>query len=104
MRERNHWKFEPGAEVYGSPEMLHAPFGARNSPKFSAAFPPIPPPRCGKSYGHISILKSLSGFIGGPASSITTFKPPSVKILAALPPPAPEPITQPSQGLAEPKT
>src|SRR6266851_8829560 len=101
MRERNHWKFEPGAEVYGSPSMFHAPLGARNSPKFSAALPPTPTPRCGNSYGHISILKSFSGLMLGPASSKTQFRPPSVRILAAMPPPAPEPIMQTSYCFGE---
>src|SRR5882762_2141617 len=101
MRERNHWKFEPGAEVYGSPSMFHAPLGARNSPKFSLALPPTPAPRCGASYGHISILKSFSGFTFGPASSSTQFRPPSVRIFAATPPPAPEPMMQTSYCFGE---
>src|SRR5271163_3296672 len=101
MRERNHWKFAPGAEVYGSPEMFHAPLGARNSLKFSLACPPTPAPRCGSSYGHISILKSVSGCRSGPASSMATVRPPSVRTFAAMPPPAPEPITQTSYVLGE---
>src|SRR6266849_3503868 len=101
MRERNHWKFEPGAEVYGSPSIFHAPFGARNSPKFSWAWPPTPAPRCGASYGHISILKSFSGFTFGPASSNTQFKPPSARTFAAMPPPAPEPMMQTSYCFGE---
>src|SRR6266576_3205613 len=96
MRERNHSKREPGAEVYGSPSIFQAPLGARNSPKFSRARPPMPAPRCGASYGHISILKSFSGFTFGPASSSAQFRPPSVRILAAMPPPAPEPMMQTS--------
>src|SRR6266478_2727014 len=101
MRERNHSKREPGAEVYGSPSMFHAPFGARNSPKFSRACPPTPAPRCGASYGHISILKSFSGLTFGPASSSAQFRPPSVRIFAAMPPPAPEPMMQTSYCFCE---
>src|SRR5713226_7250855 len=101
MRERNHCKFEPGAEVYGSPSICHAPLGARNSLKFSPALPPTPAPRCGNSYGHISILKSFSGVMFGPASSSTQFSPPSVRIFAAMPPPAPEPIMQTSYCFGE---
>src|SRR6202158_5005683 len=101
MRERNHWKLAPGAEVYGSPSISQAPLGARNSPKFSRAWPPTPAPRCGNSYGHISILKSFSGFTFGPASSSTQFRPPSVRIFAAIPPPAPEPIMQTSYCFGE---
>src|SRR5258708_24179264 len=101
MRERNHWKFEPGAEVYGSPSIFHAPLGERNSPKFSPALRPTPAPRCGKSYGHRNILKSFSGVRLGPASSRTQLRPPSVRIFAAMPPPAPEPIMQTSYCFGE---
>src|ERR1700759_2916188 len=41
----------------------------------------------------MSILKSFSGWICGPASRSATVRPPSVRIFAAMPPPAPEPIT-----------
>src|SRR5216684_4157072 len=101
MRDRNHWKFEPGAELYGSPSMFHAPLGARNSLKFSPALPPTPAPRCGNSYGHRNILKSFSGAMFGPASSSTQFRPPSVRIFAAMPTPAPEPMMQTSYCLGE---
>src|SRR5229473_3769376 len=101
MRERNHWNFEPGAEVYGSPSICHAPFGARNSLKFSPALPPTPAPRCANSYGHISILKSFSGLTFGPASSSTQFRPPSVRTFAAMPPPAPEPMMHTSYCFGE---
>src|SRR5437899_2580671 len=101
MRERNHSKREPGAEVYGSPSIFHAPFGARNSPKFSLALPPTPAPRWGASYGHINILKSFSGMMLGPASRSAQFKPPSVRIFAAIPPPAPEPMMQTSYCFGE---
>src|SRR5216110_2282176 len=101
MRERNHSKREPGAEVYGSPSICQAPLGARNSPKFSRAWPPTPAPRCGDSYGHMSILKSFSGFRFAPASSSTQLRPPSVRIFAAMPPPAPEPIMQTSYCFGE---
>ena len=37
----------------------------------------------------------------GPASSSTQFRPPSVRIFAAIPPPAPEPIMQTSYCFGE---
>src|SRR6202042_1443819 len=41
------------------------------------------------------------GFSGGPASNMTTFSPPSVSTLAAVPPPAPDPMMQTSYSFGE---
>src|ERR1700745_3146497 len=105
MRERYQRNVEPGAEGYGSPSIVHAPVGAMNS--FSSplsnskACPPTPAPRCGNSYGQTCSLKSTLGSSSGPASSITTCSPPSVRIFAAVPPAAPDPTMHTSYTLGE---
>src|ERR1700760_1199649 len=102
MRERNQRKLDPGAVVYGSPSISQNPLGAWNSPFNSClARPPMSAPRCGNWYGHTCSLKSLAGLSRGPASNITTFRPPSVSTLAAVPPPAPDPMMQTSNTFGE---
>src|SRR5271165_6987909 len=60
------------------------------------ALPPISAPRWGSWYGQTCSSKSSSGLRTGPASSMTTLSPPSVSTLAAVPPPAPDPMIQTS--------
>src|SRR6266567_8919267 len=70
-----------------------------NSSPMPRCLPPVPTPRCGSWYGQTCSLKSLSGLRRGPASSITTLSPPSASTLAAVPPPAPDPMMQTSYTL-----
>ena len=52
---------------------------------------PYDSPRRGESYGHTNIFESFSVSHIAPASSSATSAPASVRTLAAMPPPAPDP-------------
>ena len=81
MRDRNQRNDEPGAVVYGSPSISQNPFGAMNSLPIPALPSTNPHAAMGQLVGPHCSLKSLSGSSRGPASSITTFSPPSVSTL-----------------------
>src|SRR6187431_3385842 len=93
IRPRNQSKREPAACVYGSPSMSQPPMQPSNSPNGLSG---VEAPRRGDSYGHADIFESFSESHIPPASSITTSAPASHRILAAMPPPAPEPTMQTS--------
>src|ERR671933_128791 len=93
MRARNQSNVVPGALTYGSPSRSQPPMQPSNSPN---GFSRVDAPRRGESYGHANIFESFSVSHGPPASSITTSAPASVSTLAAMPPPAPEPMMQTS--------
>src|SRR5260221_11346168 len=93
MRPRHQRKFEPGADVYGSPSMSQPPSQASNSPNGRFRFEA---PRLGDAKAGVSILESRDAYHSPPASSITTFAPAWVSAYAAMPPPAPDPTIQTS--------
>src|SRR5436190_18841983 len=93
MRARNQSNVVPGALVYGSPSISQPPRQPSNSPK---GFSGVAAPRRGESYAHADIFDSFSTSHIGPASIITTSAPASHSTLAAMPPPAPEPMMQTS--------
>src|SRR6185503_5808496 len=88
MRPRNQSKVDPGACVYGSPSRSQPPMQPSNSPNGLAG---VAAPRRGDSYDQVDIFESLAESHMPPASSMTTFAPASQRILAAMPPPAPDP-------------
>src|SRR5215218_5027598 len=89
MRERNQSNWLPGAEVYGSPSSDQPPSAPSNSPKWRSL---VAAPRRGESYGHLYMAESVAESHIGPASSITTSAPACDSTIAAIPPPAPDPM------------
>ena len=90
MRERNQSNWLPGADVYGSPSSDQPPSAASNSPKCRSGVARAAPRRLVRPLVHGGVERRRP--TSGPASSMTTLAPACVSTIAAMPPPAPDPI------------
>jgi len=90
-----------GAEVYGSPSICQAPFGARNSPKFSprvSADARAAMRRFVRPHQHLEIF---FGIYVRPGFQQRAVQAALGQNFRAMPPPAPEPMMQTSYCFGE---